>query len=855
MEQVRIIRQRSAIGGGAVARLARPLALSRGACAIACLALALWCATEARASGDANRTECATASESSPGFRPYMPDCRAYELVSPPYREGGVPIAEPGAVSSDGETMVASLGGVAAGAENAPLDFTLSGDLVLYRLQRSASGWETVALTPPAARYERSAPLAVGGRLGVSRVLWSAQPGPIEHKESLYLQDGRGELREVGPGEIPALTTVALSSSEELFPVGASADLSRALYRITNEFGSVGHRDTWPGDSTRREAESLYEYRYEGTVSSEPMLVGVKNEGALHGSPHLNEGAELISECGTTLGSTPGGSGYNAISEDGETVFFTARACGGAPPVDELYARVGGSRTVAISQPSKEDCQACDTASEAVKPATFAGASADGQRAFFLTEQALLPGQEGMSLYEYDFAAPPATPEHPDGRIGLVSLGAKPEVQGVVRISEDGARVYFVARGVLAGANSEGHAPQAGADNLYLYEPDPAHAGSSRVVFVATLLTPTMESNAKAREEAIEAQAQAKAVAFWEAHCPPALSNFSCIGEVQAVLQREESALGYFDLVETMNEDRALWRTEDLRPAQTTPDGRFLVFADSAPLTPDDSSSVPQLFEYDARGGPAGAGGLTRVSIGQDASYDNDGNVTRFREAPQIPRPGYAFSDLPNARHLGLAVSDDGSRVFFTSAAPLTPLAVSGQPSVFEYREGNVYLISDGQDGATTAGGVSAVQLYGIDPSGANVFFTTADRLVPQAADTQQALYDAREEGGFPAPSQSRECLGETCRGATGESPSPISFGTLAQAGESSASPAPAAVSTPRRPAGAGWRGRARWQRSWRPAIGCRETAGDGAVRGHCGAIASARRESRRRAGAIISVR
>jgi hypothetical protein len=107
--------------------------------------------------------------------------------------------------------------------------------------------------------------------------------------------------------------------------------------------------------------------------------------------------------------------------------------------------------------------------------------------------------------------------------------------------------------------------------------------------------------------------------------------------------------------------------------------------------------------------------------------------------------------------------------VFFTSAAPLTPVAVSGEPSLFEYREGNVYLISDGRDVSAT-GSVSSVRLYGIDPSGSDVFFTTADQLVPQAADTQQALYDAREEGGFPAPSLTPGCLGETCRGSGSES-------------------------------------------------------------------------------------
>jgi hypothetical protein len=205
---------------------------------------------------------------------------------------------------------------------------------------------------------------------------------------------------------------------------------------------------------------------------------------------------------------------------------------------------------------------------------------------------------------------------------------------------------------------------------------------------------------------------------------------------------------------------------------------------------------VPQLFEYDALGGPSNGGSLTRVSVGQDGSYDGDGNVGAFREAPQIPRPSYASSDLPAASHFGLAVSDDGSKVFFTSAAPLTPLAVSGQPSLFEYREGNVYLISDGRDSAAVAGGVAAVQLYGIDPSGSDVFFTTADGLVPQAADTQQALYDAREEGGFPAPSLPSGCFGETCRGSSGETPALALAGTGAQAGES----APASSQTVPRP-------------------------------------------------------
>ena len=751
----------------------------------------------ARASGDANRISCGHASEVSPGFRSYLPDCRAYELASPVFREGGVLITQPAAISPDGNSLVFGLGGATAGAGNE--FYVRGGDIGAYQVERGTSGWEYRALTPPTVPYEHSNLLGIGGDSGLSTKLWSAQTSTLANKEDFYLQTGAGTLREIGPGEIPALAESTIAESEELKFIGASSDLSHSLYAITNQMQFAGHvHDVWPGDTTRPEASSLYEYKYQGAADAEPTLVGVRNQAVLDGRPHLNEGAELISDCGTQLGSVPGGSGYNAVSEDGGTVFFTARACEGAPLANELYARIGGARTVAISEPSSEDCAICNT-SVNVKPASFAGASADGQKAFFLSEQALLPGQEGMSLYSYDFAASPASPSDPTGRIGLVSPGPRPEVQGVVRISEDGSHVYFVAKGVLAGANAEGHAPQAGADNLYVSEPDPAHAGDSYVVFVATLLTPALEAEAREREETIEAEALAKAVEFWEDHCPPAFSQFSCFEEVEAVLERDERALGYFDIAETISEDQAVWAQEDQRPAQATPDGRFLVFVSSAVLTADDSSPIPQLFEYDAQGGSQGAGSLTRVSIGQSGTYDDDGNVSSFREAPRIPLQTFAFSDLPTAARLGLAVSDDGSRVFFTSAAPLTPLALSGKQSLFEYQDGNVYLISDGRDASAT-NKVPSVQLYGIDPSGHDVFFTTADQLVPQAADTQQALYDAREEGGFAPPSLAPGCLGETCRGSVGESPAPSLGGTISQIGEESSPEGPSTPSLVIRP-------------------------------------------------------
>ncbi len=46
--------------------------------------------SSALASGDATSAECPAETEASPGFRAFMPDCRAYEMVTPPY-EGGEP--------------------------------------------------------------------------------------------------------------------------------------------------------------------------------------------------------------------------------------------------------------------------------------------------------------------------------------------------------------------------------------------------------------------------------------------------------------------------------------------------------------------------------------------------------------------------------------------------------------------------------------------------------------------------------------------------------------------------------------------------------------------------------------------
>lgn len=711
-------------------------------------------ATLALAAGDANRYSCPSSTESSPGFRTYLPDCRAYELVSPPYKADGSDVAEV-AVAADGEHVLASVPAGFAGAGN-----YIKGSEI-YELSRTREGWQPTALPPPAGDpgYNASGFVAASASDELATTLWAAHEQAKARHFFLRLHDGT----RVGVGR--ARPQGVEAEGPELSFAGASRDLSHLLFSLS----SLGQA-LWPGDTTSSGA-SLYEYV--GTCESEgecemrePVLVGVKNDGSVvhvadeQHSAHLNEAAEVISDCGTELGAPGSSVGvpsdvYNAVSASGETIFFTAMACKGAPEVNEIYARLDGRETVAVSEPSKTACAVCQTSSTetTLKNAIFQGASEDGSKVFFLTEQELLPGQKGMNLYEYDFGAPAGE------RIKLVSNGStEPMVRGVVRVSENGGWVYFVAEGVLSGKDVEGNAPdaEAGSDNLYVYNT----VAGGNPVFVSTLMSPTLGLKIIGELGAWKTKAETE-----------------CDGAVEC---KKEVSSEDFAALSSLE---ALWQQADEREAQATSDGRFLVFSSWADLTRDDTSTLPQLFEYDAQ-----AQRLTRISIGQNG-YRQDGNLTwedgSYQDVPRMPVQRFTAGSRPTAAQTGLATSPDGGHVVFTSAAELAAGVSSGTPQVFEYESGNVHLLSDGVD-AHEFLGTPDVDLWGLaaatESPARDVFFATADSLVPQDGESQVSLYDARADGGFPGLSPAPGCLAGACRGAAALTPRVGGASTAGQA-------------------------------------------------------------------------
>ena len=631
-------------------RLAAVLAL------FSALALLALTPAAALAAGDANEAGCPPQTEGSPGFRSYLPDCRAYELVTPPYTEGA-PVS-PVAISGDATHLIGHSLGVFGGAESAEA----AGDGSYYEFTRTPLGWSTVPIDPPSSdsRFGIFEYLAAGADL--STTLWEASPSPPAEERTasfdLYRREegpaGEPRFTEIGPRDYTEGAGHGETGHSPARLAGASPDLGHLLLSIE----SGPH--LWPGDTTTA-GRSLYEY--DGPGNPEPRLVGVSNVGPLNGSPHLNEGADLISRCATELGSGEGGDTYNAISQSGDTVFFTAVHAEGcaSPPVNELYARVNGSSTLAISEPllpAGEQCTgACASAprSEGV----FQGASSDGSKVFFLTTQPLINNDTDSTqdLYEAELKDGALT------RLTLISEGethaapaeddptpgAAANVLGVVRVSQDGSRVYFVAQGVLTRApNSEGAVAAAGERNLYVFD-----TLTGRTAFLATLQSEPQEATALSTCEALD--------------------HLQC------------SNLAPWNLM--------IWRAEDYRAAQATPDGRFLAFPSLAHLTSDDSSGplVPQLFLYDAS-----TATLARVSIGEGAAAD-DGNTTEPLDAPLLERAYYGPDARPTSTASSLALTSAGA-VLFESADGLLPQAQTGAPSVYEYRDGHVYLISDGQD-------------------------------------------------------------------------------------------------------------------------------------------------------------
>lgn len=409
------------------------------------------------------------------GYAAYLPECRGYELVSPPEVEPFFEVSgQPGNLIEGGQRLTGGAWGVVAASSGDRLGFfstytptIATSDGPYYRSSRGPDGWTTENVIPPQSvsntgrtcfnayivAYTPDLSKGVladgsgqqeGSNCGTDEPL--LVPGEPLGVQNLFESAGAG-----GPHDLINVTPLSAIPANAWFQA-SSADLSQVAFDEPAQLTT----DAPPGDN-------LYVWAKGGGVRLATFLPD--------GTPAQGELANADQPFSFGVG--PGAEVFtHAMSTDGSRIFFVV---GG-----NLYVREH-----ATLQQSPLDGEghctdqalACTIQVDASQAGgsggggSFKWASADGSQVFFEddAERGLtadtIPGS-GQNLYRYDVAT---------GTLTDLTPGGEARVDGVSGVSEDGSHVYFVAEGAFA-PGAVGGEP-----NLYLVR------GTGAPSFIATL--------------------------------------------------------------------------------------------------------------------------------------------------------------------------------------------------------------------------------------------------------------------------------------------------------------------------------------------------------------------------------
>lgn len=169
-------------------------------------------------------------------------------------------------------------------------------------------------------------------------------------------------------------------------------------------------------------------------------------------------------------------------------------------------------------------------------------------------------------------------------------------------------------------------------------------------------------------------------------------------------------------------------------------DGERLLFeSEDGTLTADQTGNTQQLYLYD------------------------DGNrslecVSCKRNGPTTVLAGdsYFFRTWKQ-------MSADGSTVAFATAGQLVPEDINGTGDVYEWRDGVVRLVTDGETKFPV--GFADALPRDIDATGRNILFSAAGRLTGFEQESTANLYVARIGGGFTPSTPPQPCVEDSCQG------------------------------------------------------------------------------------------
>jgi hypothetical protein len=354
-----------------------------------------------------------------------LPDCRAYELVTPEHVDaasGDLEFFESLATalaSGDGEHLALHTLTVyfEPGSHHTGTDAVFS---------RTASGWVMRSLTTPGMEGETFTPELLSPDFSTTAFVYTSGLSETVPKTLA--------LGPVGAPYTALASAIPRRSGTQI--VGGNRGAPGVSAASVVLFESEDHELLPPG-SERQAAEEtnpgkpdLYEWS-----GGRLRLVQLDSEG------------HLVDPCGAMPGGGPEvGDAVNAVSADGSRVFFGSPTNPEPAPCFEpaLYMRVDGRETVDVSEPEE---------GVAIPPSKrgrvrFDGASPDGSRAFFTSESALTPGA-GVAPYLYEYL----TDAVPGSRLKLIANRAEDTTgqfsNPSVVVSGDGSVVYYKATGTV----------------------------------------------------------------------------------------------------------------------------------------------------------------------------------------------------------------------------------------------------------------------------------------------------------------------------------------------------------------------------------------------------------------------
>jgi phosphodiesterase/alkaline phosphatase D-like protein len=668
-----------------------------------------------------------------------LADGRAWEMVSPPYKQG----ADVEALTREGGLIIAAENGnaltyVVTSALGQEVQGDRSPEWQQVLATRSSGGWSSQDIATPSSEAKGisggNAPEYQFFTPDLSVALDEpAEPGPAPPlapgvtQETPYLRDNAtGTFL---PLVTEANTQAGTQFGGHIYFLSATKDLSDIVISSTIALTGAGS------------SHGLYEWS-----AGQLRYVSVLPNGlAPSGEIQLGFYDRVLA---------------HAISDDGSRIVWSQKTenTGRGP----LYMRdVIHGRTIRLDR-------AQGVAEPVESSAQFQTASSDGSRVFFTDKQRLTPD----STAEPDQAQATGKPDLYECEIveiaGKISCdltdltvdhnqGEHASVRNFVfGASEDGTTLYLVAKGLLANnKNGSGETAQSGKNNLYQLR----YEGSQWITtFIATLSSedsPEWEGNQLADTAFLTARVSpnGRYLAFMSA---ASLTGYDNVDANPAAKGARDEEVFLYDSA-----------TASLRCVSCNPSG-------ARPTGVLDASQTA--------GGPGPL--VDRRKVWAEAGQEHwlAGNI-----------PGWTAQTLTSALFQSRYLSDEG-RLYFNSPDNLVPAATNGKEDVYQYEPSGVGSCESATGGCVSliSGGSSGQESAFIEatPDGSNVFFVTEAQLLPQDTDTAFDIYDAREctEASpcltAPEPPVAPCSETETCRPAEPAQPIPSgSVGTAAFSG------------------------------------------------------------------------